>query len=228
MAEYWSKPHDMPWSEYLTGYGLQSWRRPGDERRFHEIMGSLQPLYGLLCGNLLKSSGPKRVFAEATPYPVVKQGHSKFTFRVQCLVTGRKSQAIPYERLIEFGVLTEDTETGGPFPIGEVEIEDRISAKLRALEDRLVSVRPVWTEPGLSWGERYQEYLKSEQWAEIREQVLRRDSYRCQWTGKASRPGDPLQVHHLTYERVGREEMQDLVTVCRSAHRAHHAEKRAA
>jgi DNA-binding cell septation regulator SpoVG len=35
-------------------------------------------------------------------------------------------------------------------------------------------------------------------------------------------PSIPIQVHHLTYERVGREDMADLVTICRSAHRRHH------
>lgn len=217
-----AKLPNQSWREYLVGYGQLRWRSPDHERRYHEILGLLQPLYELRWGNLLNRAGPKVVIATRTPKVVQEQGHPPFTFKLQCGVTGRMSQAIPYERLIEFGILTADTKDGGPFPKQKLEIEDRIAPLVSRLDGDRSKVAPYWDGPGLPWDLRYSEYLQSEQWLELREQVLKRDKYRCQWTGKSSRPGDPLQVHHMTYDRVGCERMEDLITVCRSAHQAHH------
>jgi hypothetical protein len=216
------KPDDVSWHEYLKGYGRLRWRRPGDEQRFHEVCGLLQPLHALRCGNLLDKTGPKIVVATATPAPVQDKGHPPFTFKVQSLATGRLSRAIPYERLIEFGVMTEDTKTGGPFRREPLPVEDRIAPVIRRLSADRERFAPFWDTPDTPWHERYDEYLQSDQWLSIRQQVLRRDNFRCRHTGKLSRPGDPLQVHHLTYDRVGCEALDDLITLCRSSHRQLH------
>jgi hypothetical protein len=222
-----AKPDDLSWYEYLKGYGRLRWRTPTDEQKFHAVCGLLQPLHSLLCGNLLDRPGPKVVIATPTPAVVRGQGHPAWTFKVQCLVTGRLSRAIPYERLIEFGVFKGDLATGGKFPREKYFVEDRVRPLLHDLYAQRDRVAPVWDVPGTSWHERYDEYLRSEEWLALRQQVLRRDKYRCRHTGKASRPGDPLQVHHLTYERVGAERLDDLITLCRSAHRRLHEQKAA-
>ena len=80
----------------------------------------------------------------------------------------------------------------------------------------------------LPWYERYGEYLRSLAWERRRARVLRRDGYRCRWTGRHGTADDPLQVHHLNYTRAGRERLGDLVTVCRSAHEGLHGGQEAA
>lgn len=221
------RPDYMTWHEYLRGYGALRWASADHERRYHEINGLLQPIYGLMYGNLMDSTCPKLVVALPTPVPVQRRGHPPYTFKLQCRITGRLSQAIPYERFIEFGILTCDTEDGGPFQKGPFEVEDRLAPVAARLNVELEEVKPQWDAPGEPWDQRYTEYLQSEEWLALRTRVLKRDGHRCQWTGKSARPGDPLQVHHLTYERVGCEHLDDLVTVCRSAHRAHHLQKAA-
>lgn len=67
----------------------------------------------------------------------------------------------------------------------------------------------------------YWEYLRSWAWRVLRARVLVRDGERCtRCTAKR-----PLTVHHLTYDRVGREELSDLVTLCWRCHRLQHPEK---
>lgn len=223
MNDGWmSKADNVSWHEYLQGYSQIKWREPSDEYRYAELNGLLQPLYAAMIGNVLDKYGPKIVIATSTPLPVQRQGYPPFTFKAQCLVTGRLSRAIPHERFTEFGIFTSDAYDGGSFPRVQVEVKDRMTPVIMDLESQKLDCAPTWEGPGLSWGERYGQYMRSEEWQEKRQAVLRRDKYRCQWTGKSARPGDHLNVHHLTYIRVGCEDLADLITVCRSAHAAHH------
>lgn len=64
-----------------------------------------------------------------------------------------------------------------------------------------------------------QTYLKSPQWQTLRKAVLKRDLYVCQ-SCKSS--GVPLEVHHITYTRLGNELLSDLVSVCRDCHQSIH------
>ena len=66
----------------------------------------------------------------------------------------------------------------------------------------------------------YREYLRSPEWRRTRRFALDRAGYRCQLCGKAQRG---LQVHHLTYQRLGFEEPDDLVALCDDCHAAQHA-----
>lgn len=61
----------------------------------------------------------------------------------------------------------------------------------------------------------YREYMQSEAWRDLRSRVLQRDQCRCRDCGKASPSND---VHHLTYIRLGSENLADLVTLCRECH----------
>lgn len=65
----------------------------------------------------------------------------------------------------------------------------------------------------------YQVYLKSKTWDSKRRQVLKRDEYKCQLN--YSHTG-PMHVHHKTYERIGRERLSDLITLCENCHRLIH------
>lgn len=61
---------------------------------------------------------------------------------------------------------------------------------------------------------RYRRHLRSERWRLLRKQVLRRACWRCETCGRRA----PLDVHHLTYERFGRELLGDLQALCRECH----------
>lgn len=64
----------------------------------------------------------------------------------------------------------------------------------------------------------YLNYLESPQWRYLRERVKARDGYVCQDCGT----NRSLHVHHLTYERIFREPLSDLITVCDDCHRTRH------
>lgn len=62
----------------------------------------------------------------------------------------------------------------------------------------------------------YLAYLKSKAWRRRRDRRLRIDNHTCQTCG-AKRC---LEVHHRTYERIGKERMGDLITLCCACHSA--------
>ena len=62
------------------------------------------------------------------------------------------------------------------------------------------------------------DYMRSEKWKQKRKLVLQRDGYCCM----DCLSGDQLEVHHITYKRLGNEKLSDLATVCRSCHQKIH------
>ena len=60
----------------------------------------------------------------------------------------------------------------------------------------------------------HQEYLKSKEWQDIRDVRLKVDRYTCQGCGRHNE----LNVHHVTYERLGYERIEDLITLCKRCH----------
>ncbi len=67
---------------------------------------------------------------------------------------------------------------------------------------------------GRAWWSVYREYLLSEEWAEKRNAILLRDGG-CTICGISHE----LEVHHRTYERVGKELLTDLTTLCKPCHK---------
>ncbi len=66
--------------------------------------------------------------------------------------------------------------------------------------------------------EEYAEYLRSPHWGEIRQRYIESDR-----PTQCSVCGDPdYQLHHKTYERLGREELDDLEPLCDRHHRERH------
>jgi 5-methylcytosine-specific restriction endonuclease McrA len=61
-------------------------------------------------------------------------------------------------------------------------------------------------------------YLQSLQWKALVAQVKARDGYKCVVTGVTTQ----LEVHHITYARLGDEDLSDLVTVTRKVHQNIH------
>jgi hypothetical protein len=62
----------------------------------------------------------------------------------------------------------------------------------------------------------YTTYISSAKWAAKRQQALARDSNQCQTCLSL----DNLEVHHKTYERLGDEALEDLITLCHECHEA--------
>jgi hypothetical protein len=60
----------------------------------------------------------------------------------------------------------------------------------------------------------YQQYLASREWRVKRKEVIERQNGICQRCG--SRPIE--NVHHITYENLGREDPDDLIGVCLPCH----------
>lgn len=71
----------------------------------------------------------------------------------------------------------------------------------------------------------YTEYLESPEWASKRADVLERDRYTCQFKFRGC-TRRAVQVHHLTYENVGNEPLEDLISVCIHCHEIVTAESR--
>lgn len=65
-------------------------------------------------------------------------------------------------------------------------------------------------------------YLHSEHWRRRRLRALQRAHFRCERCGRRHRPGrdGALQVHHLSYARLGHERDRDLEVLCDHDHRA--------
>ena len=57
-------------------------------------------------------------------------------------------------------------------------------------------------------------YLKSPEWKSVRRLVLSRDNHCC----KACTSTSSLNIHHITYKRLGDERLSDVVCLCNNCH----------
>jgi 5-methylcytosine-specific restriction endonuclease McrA len=64
----------------------------------------------------------------------------------------------------------------------------------------------------------YRTYLQSEAWRHKRRWVLFRDERQCQHCGSRTQ----LEVHHRHYRNLGREKLEDLITLCKTCHQQQH------
>ena len=80
----------------------------------------------------------------------------------------------------------------------------------------LFSYRAV-TETNFSKEDK-KDYMESLDWQIIRLKAMKRDDYECVTCGAIS----GLEVHHITYSRLGNEKLSDLATLCRDCHQAVH------
>jgi 5-methylcytosine-specific restriction endonuclease McrA len=67
----------------------------------------------------------------------------------------------------------------------------------------------------------YAEYLRSPWWQHISASAKTAAQHRCQGCGT----GERLEVHHKTYSRRGREQLEDLEVLCHACHRAQHPDR---
>lgn len=79
----------------------------------------------------------------------------------------------------------------------------------------------------------YQKWLRSKEFKGLRDKMLERDNYTCQFCGRTQEeigdnPKISLQAHHKLYRYLGlgdERELGDLVTLCSVCHRACHSAK---
>lgn len=70
-----------------------------------------------------------------------------------------------------------------------------------------------------SWlTDEYRSYMRSDRWYLMRLAAFQRARFRCERCGRGGR----LNAHHLTYDRFGLEDLDDLVVLCESCHDAEH------
>ncbi len=70
----------------------------------------------------------------------------------------------------------------------------------------------------LRYEKRYLDYIKSDKWKALRLTILERDSFICQRCKKQN----ACHVHHLTYDRLGCELPEDLISICLNCHIKEH------
>ena len=74
----------------------------------------------------------------------------------------------------------------------------------------------------------HHEYIKTEAWRKKRQRVFRRDRFQCVYCGCSKNlevQHVTLEVHHITYKRLGAEDISDLVTLCNDCHQLIHEER---
>ena len=64
---------------------------------------------------------------------------------------------------------------------------------------------------------RYEAYSNSAKWRRRRQRAIERAGYRCEKCGVSAQE-ERLEVHHLTYERLGSERDEDLSVLCHACH----------
>lgn len=74
--------------------------------------------------------------------------------------------------------------------------------------------------------DRYLKYLKSKAWAQIKLDIIQTRGAKCERCGQERKQFRYLHVHHLTYERLFKEEPEDLEILCAACHRAEHGIKK--
>lgn len=70
--------------------------------------------------------------------------------------------------------------------------------------------------------ELYRQYVNSAAWRARRAQELAKAGHRCQVCGHQGGAGIALQVHHLSYDRLGQETARDIVVLCKLCHECKH------
>lgn len=69
----------------------------------------------------------------------------------------------------------------------------------------------------------YQEYLKSEHWATVRDMALERSNNRCQLCNNSNKR---INVHHNNYRNLYKETPADVIALCGDCHEKFHSESK--
>jgi hypothetical protein len=73
---------------------------------------------------------------------------------------------------------------------------------------------PLYFE-SLTWRKKYESHIRSTRWKAMKKAVIKMRGNKCEECGYGS---PNLELHHLTYERFGRELWKDVKLVCKQCH----------
>lgn len=76
-----------------------------------------------------------------------------------------------------------------------------------------------WTKTPMNSPVNYASYLSSHAWKKTARKMREKAGFKCQLCGANDKP---LNVHHNSYERLGRERDDDLVVLCEPCHHRFH------
>jgi hypothetical protein len=139
-------------------------------------------------------------------------GNGAVIVGLQCLGCGRS-----VERIAKKGI---DTER---LPWWDTDLEARWRARQEAYwQSRQRSFEEQREEERRQFWRRYHEHLASPKWQALRRRVFERSRGMCEGCSV----NRAVQVHHLTYERLGDEMLFDLVAVCMTCHEKIHQPSR--
>ena len=240
------KPEEQSWHEYISECSYDSdvfeslsKNELDNVLQRQSVMRELHDKYGKY---LIESYKP--VYLRNFPKKVVKIESPKFanakfdpySFKLQCQVTGDISKWIKRDDYHIYGIFPNDADKPGGYegpqkipnklePIklyydkAIKEMMDQFNAELMNIRDSRavyqISMRQQWFN-------RYSEYLNSWEWRNKRIEILKLDGKKCT-VCDATQKDATLQVHHISYQNVGDENTDDLVTMCESCHKHVHS-----
>jgi 5-methylcytosine-specific restriction endonuclease McrA len=77
-----------------------------------------------------------------------------------------------------------------------------------------------------AWRDYRRKYMRSQRWQDIRTKALERSCRTCEQCGRRQEDGYKLDVHHITYMRLGGELMEDVQVLCYLCHGQLHYRRR--
>jgi 5-methylcytosine-specific restriction endonuclease McrA len=77
-----------------------------------------------------------------------------------------------------------------------------------------------------AWRDYRRKYMRSQRWQDIRTKALERSGRTCEQCGRRQEDGYKLDVHHITYIRLGGELMEDVQVLCYLCHGQLHYRRR--
>ncbi len=134
----------------------------------------------------------KNVKGKAQPY-----------FKFQCLDCGKAMSS-----QLSFAFIEGFIAAGQAVEEWDREADDRQA------EQAIQFYQHVRDEKHASWWRQYERYLSSDEWQQRRREVFARSCGICERCHDA----EATQVHHLSYEHVGCENLAELLAVCVSCH----------
>ena len=113
---------------------------------------------------------------------------------------------------MKYGHCAATTKKGDPCPVGRLKNSKYCHVHAKAGKHKKGTA--IFTANGQLNELAYRQYLKSARWRQKREARKSQDGYRCVRCGSDER----LEVHHISYQRLGWEPLSDLRTLCHECH----------
>lgn len=159
------------------------------------------------CTKFCKSAAYTTIYCTHTDFILVRD---KTRVRKQCKDCGQlfghsvKKTSVNYNNLPDSSELFEKHNT--------LEYYNKMKKFHKRYQEKYQEVRESYEDAFFT---AYTKYLKSKEWEAKRKLVLKRDNYLCQ----CCLVNTATQVHHLTYEKVGKEPAFQLTSVCTDCHK---------